>query len=78
MATQMDIAEARGRMDELLARARSGEEIVLAEDDKPVVRISPAAGNSGARVFGEFAGKVHLSDDFAAPLAGDELAEWEK
>ena len=78
MAFEMDIAEAKARMDELLARVRSGEEIVLAEGGTPVVKMTPAAGRNGARIFGEFSGKVRMSDDFAAPLSGDALAEWEK
>jgi hypothetical protein len=30
------------------------------------------------RIFGEFEGTIKIRDDFAAPLAGDELAEWER
>jgi prevent-host-death family protein len=68
MAAQWEISEAKVRLDELLTRARSGEEIVLAEDGHPVVRVSPAGHGNGSRVFGEFTGKVRIADDFAAPL----------
>jgi prevent-host-death family protein len=75
MATQWETSEAKDRLDELLTRARSGEEIVLAEGGHPVVRVSPAAQGNGKRIFGEFSGKVRMSDDFAAPLTAGELAE---
>jgi prevent-host-death family protein len=78
MAAQWEISEAKDRLDELWTRARAGEEIVLSEGGRPVVRVSPAAAGNGCRVFGEFAGKVRVSDDFAAPLAPSEQAEWEK
>jgi prevent-host-death family protein len=78
MAAQWEISEAKERLDELLARARSGEEITLAEGGHPVVRVSPAPQGNGSRVFGEYQGKIRMADDFAAPLAEAEQAEWEK
>ena len=73
MAAQLDISEMKGRFDELLARVRAGEEIVFSESGHPVVRLAPAGGEgNGGRIFGEFAGKVHMSDDFTAPLSVDE------
>ena len=79
MSSRMEITEAKGRWDEIVSRARSGEEIVLSERGQPVVRITSAgSAQNGTRVFGEFAGEVRVSDDFAAPLTGKDLAEWEK
>jgi prevent-host-death family protein len=78
MAAQWDISEARGRLDELLSRAHSGEEILLSEDGHPVVRVLPAARGNGHRLFGEFSGKVRIADDFASPLSPSDQAEWEK
>jgi antitoxin (DNA-binding transcriptional repressor) of toxin-antitoxin stability system len=79
MSSQLDITEAKTRWDELVIRARHGEEILLAEGGKPVVKLGPVESvMSGARVFGEFAGKIHISEHFSAPLSEDELKEWEK
>jgi antitoxin (DNA-binding transcriptional repressor) of toxin-antitoxin stability system len=78
MASHLNIIEAKARIDELLARARSGKEIVFDEAGKPVVKLSPILEVGGQRVFGEFAGKVQMSGDFAAPLTEIEQAEWEK
>jgi antitoxin (DNA-binding transcriptional repressor) of toxin-antitoxin stability system len=78
MAAHLNIIEAMARIDELLARARSGEEIVLDDGGKPVVKLGPVSEVSSQRVFGEFAGKVQISDDFTVPLSENELKEWEK
>jgi antitoxin (DNA-binding transcriptional repressor) of toxin-antitoxin stability system len=77
MAAHLNIIEAKARIDELLARARSGEEIVLDDGGQPVVKLGPASEVSQQRVFGDFAGKVQMSDDFTAPLSENELKEWE-
>jgi antitoxin (DNA-binding transcriptional repressor) of toxin-antitoxin stability system len=77
MSAQWEISEAKSRVDELLTRARSGEEILLAEDGHPVVRVSPVQQSNGHRIFGEYSGKLHISDDFAAPLAPSDQADWE-
>jgi antitoxin (DNA-binding transcriptional repressor) of toxin-antitoxin stability system len=76
MSTQWDISEAKDRLDELLSRARSGEEILLAEDGHAVVRVAPVEQSNGRRVFGEFSGKIRMNDDFSAPLTPREQAEW--
>ncbi len=78
MVAKVEMNDAKGRLEELVARARAGEEIVLAEGGKAVARITSAAAPQGVRVFGEFAGKVWISDDFSAPLTDEDLAEWEK
>ena len=42
MAIQMNIAEAKAKLSELVARAEAGEEVVIARDGKPVVVLKPA------------------------------------
>ncbi len=43
MTIQMNIAEAKAKLSELVARAESGEEVIIARDGKPVVTLSPRA-----------------------------------
>ncbi len=74
--TQMDVQEAGGKLADLVARARAGEEIVISQEGKPAVRLVPAEDNPRERVFGMFKGKIWMSDDFQAPLTDDELKEW--
>jgi len=40
--TQLEMTDAKDRLAELVDRARSGEEIVLADAGKPVVKLGPA------------------------------------
>ncbi len=42
MTIQMNIAEAKAKLSELVARAETGEEVVIARDGKPVVVLKPA------------------------------------
>ena len=46
MTTQVEIDDAKDRFAELLARARAGEEIVLADAGTPVVRITQAESST--------------------------------
>ena len=36
---QIDIEEARRKLPELMARAASGEDIIISQDSKPIVRL---------------------------------------
>ena len=64
--------------DSLLARLRLGEEVVILEGGAPVAKLVLTAPRQSGRIFGEFEGKVRMSDDFTAPLEGADLADWEK
>lgn len=41
MSIQMNIAEAKARLSELVARAEAGEEVIIARGGKPVVALTP-------------------------------------
>jgi prevent-host-death family protein len=46
MTTQLEITDVKDRFAELLARARAGEEIVLADGGTPVVKITQAESST--------------------------------
>ena len=75
MTSQLEISDAKTRLDELLARANAGEEIVLVEQGKPIARLISAEDNPRRRALGMFKGKVWMSDDFQAPLTDNELKD---
>ncbi len=66
--------EAKTRLSQLLAAAERGEEVVIARDGEPVVRLVPI-GTPPLRPVGFVAGTV--PDTFFEPLPDDELAAWE-
>lgn len=41
MGIQVNIAEAKAKLSELVARAEAGEEVVLARNGEPVVTLTP-------------------------------------
>ncbi len=72
MTIQMNIAAAKARLSELVARAEAGEEVVIARDGKPIVTLTPTARPRPARrplgVWDRFG--AGLEDDlFLAPDA---------
>jgi prevent-host-death family protein len=57
--------EAKTKLSQLVERAESGEDIVIARNGRPVARLVPVAGtNSLAAVRGVWRGKVVIAEDF--------------
>lgn len=73
---QMNVAEARSKLSQLLAAVDAGEEVVIARDGVPAARLVPVA-RSGVRL-GLLEGVVDPATipDFMEPMSEDELAEW--
>jgi prevent-host-death family protein len=46
--TQLEMTDAKDRLAELVDRARLGEEIVLADAGKPIVKLGPAEAQESA------------------------------
>lgn len=66
--------EAKTKLSQLVERAESGEEIVIARNGKPVARlVSVPATSALASVRGAWRGRVTLADDFDA--LPDDIAE---
>jgi prevent-host-death family protein len=64
-----NIAEAKSRLSELVQRARSGEEVVISRDNKPVARLVPLGGMGQPRAPGSGKEQVlQIAADFDAPL----------
>jgi prevent-host-death family protein len=57
--------EAKTTLSQLVERAEAGEEIVIARNGTPVVRLVPIAAKSArASVYGALRGRIELADDF--------------
>lgn len=73
---QMNIAEAKAKLSELVAAVERGEEVVIARGGVPVARLVPASQTRAFRV-GIADGEVARCPDFLAPMTDDELRAWE-
>ena len=69
MSTTIDIRELPARIDEALALASSGREVILTDGPTPRARLLPLT--TGERVAGLHAGAIQPAPDFDAPLPDD-------
>lgn len=73
---QMNIAEAKAKLSELIAAAERGEEVVIARGGRPIVRLVPAHAEGPAFRIGIAEGAVTRIPDFLDPMADEEIALW--
>lgn len=66
--TQITVSEASQNLPELIAAALSGEEIVIMQENQPVVKLIPVTPVKRRRQPGSAKGLINISDDFDAPL----------
>lgn len=72
--TQVGMHEAKTKLSQLVERAEAGEDIVIARNGKPVVRLVPVrSASSLASVRGAWRRAVRIADDFDE--LPDDLAE---
>jgi prevent-host-death family protein len=73
---QVTIHAAKTQLSRLIEAAMSGEDVVIAKGNKPIVRLVPIP--QGKFRIGLLAGRLgEPGPDVFAPLAEDELALWE-
>jgi prevent-host-death family protein len=77
MAKHVNIYDAKTRLSELVDRAESGEEIVIAKAGRPVARLVPLRAVREERAPGRWRGRARISADFDAPLPPELLSEFE-
>jgi prevent-host-death family protein len=59
-----NVAEAKAQFSSLVRKAVAGEEIVIAKDNKPLVKLVALAPPGQTRKPGSAKGRVRLSPDF--------------
>ena len=62
--SQFNVAEAKSHFSDLLRKALRGEEVVIARDSKPLVRLVPVDRPSRTREPGSARGEVWMAPDF--------------
>ena len=75
--TTVTVDTAKTNLARLIDQALRGEEVVIARDDKPVVRLVPVDAPKPKRQFGSLKGKLVVPDSFFDPLPEEELRLWE-
>jgi prevent-host-death family protein len=69
---QFNIAEAKARFSELVERALAGDDVVVARDNKPLLKLVPLSGSAQVRKPGSARGKIRIAGDFDDPVPGFE------
>jgi prevent-host-death family protein len=64
---QYNIADAKARLSSMVRETLAGADVVIAKDNKPLVRLVPVSGG-GRRAPGSAKGQVTMAPDFDAPL----------
>lgn len=70
-STIVTVEEAEARLLELIGLAEQGEDIVIAHENQPKVKLVPIGQVPPKRVFGQHRGKIWMSPDFNDPLPDD-------
>lgn len=65
---QVDIAEAVQALPDLIKEAMNGEEVVITQENQPLVKLSPVEQPKPRPTFGSAKGQIWMSDDFDEPL----------
>jgi prevent-host-death family protein len=74
--TIVNVHAAKTNLSRLIERAVEGEEIVIARNNEPVVRLVPVQAARPRRQRGSLEGQVFVPDSFFEPLPDDELDAW--
>lgn len=62
--SQWNVAEAKARFSELVKKAISGEEVVIARDNRPLLQLIPLGPPAGKRKPGSAKGRIWMAADF--------------
>ena len=72
-AVQYNLADAKARLSSVVREVLSGVDVVIAKDNKPLVKLVPVSGGR-RRAPGSAKGQITVASDFDAPL--DDFADY--
>jgi prevent-host-death family protein len=73
----INIHEAKTNLSRIVDDVAAGAEVVIAKAGKPMARLVPLAAAPRTKKLGLLKGKIHVPDDFNAPLDEATLAGFE-
>ncbi len=71
MTRTVNIDEAKNQLQDLLALALEGDDVIITDGDKPLARLVPVAPSKRKRVAGLNRGTIWTSEDFDEPLPNE-------
>ncbi|HEY0314288.1 MAG TPA: type II toxin-antitoxin system prevent-host-death family antitoxin [Allosphingosinicella sp.] len=74
--TIVSVHEAKTHLSRLIEKVLAGEEVVIARNKEPVVRLVREAPPKNKPLLGLLKGQVAFDDSFYDPLPEEELARW--
>jgi prevent-host-death family protein len=75
MAEIVNMHQAKSSLSRLVERALAGEEVIIARNGKPLVRLVPIEKKREPRIPGRSKGRIWIAPDFDE-MSEEELAEW--
>jgi prevent-host-death family protein len=73
----VNIHAAKTHFSRYVEEVERGEEVIIARAGKPVARLVPLKARPRARRLGLLEGRIHIADDFDAPLPEDVIKIFE-
>jgi prevent-host-death family protein len=70
-----NVDAAKTHLSQLIERACAGEEVVIARNNEPMVKLVPIQPRPKRR-FGSLKGQIVIHDSFFDPLSDEELEDW--
>ncbi|MDT5062966.1 MAG: hypothetical protein QOH63_3425 [Acidobacteriota bacterium] len=71
---QIDLEKAKAQISSLLQTALDGEEIIITQNEQPVLKLVPISAVKPRRQSGSAKGLITMSDNFDEPL--EDFAEY--
>ena len=78
MTEVVNMHQAKSSLSRLVERALAGEEIVIARNGEPLVKLVPVPKERKPRVPGRYKGKIWIAPDCFELMNEEELDLWEK
>ncbi len=75
MAEIVNMHQAKSSLSRLVERALAGEEVIIARNGEPLVRLVPIEKKHEPRIPGRSKGRIWIAPDFDE-MSEEELAEW--
>lgn len=76
MSEVVNMHEAKSTLSRLVERALAGEDVVIARNGTPLVRLVPVPKKAEPRVPGRMKGQIWIAPDFDE-MSEEELKDWE-